>query len=205
MVSSGVAVHSNEDALQRKQKLLAAKAERLAKMSGAGRRALERQVTQPLGDTRKKVNVGAVAVAGQDAGLGGILPQEIRSLIAEAHKLRNWAEKGRDIKVALKAVDTGLKALQLLGRATGQIRDQRSANVTVNVVPSREEGLQTAAELLLDLANADELILVIGRLQQRTAELEALKDRSTALPLATWEAPAPQLPAGTMIDGKGEE
>jgi len=199
---------NNEEALQRRERLLAARADCLAQMSEGGRRAFEQQVTVSLEEQPNKRPPAALAnrAAGHELGHDAILTEEITNLIAEAHKLRGWAKQGRDIKIALKAIDTALKALELYGRATGQIRDQRSATVTVNVVASREEGLQTAAELLLDLANANELALVIGRLQQRLAELEALSDRSkTTVQPATGEAPLPQLPAAPIIEGTEEE
>lgn len=194
--------HNNEEALQRKEQLLAARADLLRQMSPAGQRALEEQ--SKLHVLQKPTPARSAAEA-HGTCHDGLLTDEIRNLIAEAHKLRSWAEERRDIKTALKGLDSALRALELYGRATGQIRDQRSPNVTVNVVATREEGLETAAELLLDLATPNELKLVIAQLQQRLSEIETLKDLSSALPPAQDEAMPPQLPAALIIDGKEED
>jgi len=126
--------------------------------------------------------------------------------MAEAHRLRKKAELKQDIKTALKGLDTALKAVQLYGVVTGEIRDPRAANVTVNLVATREEGIQTAAELLLELASAAELVLLIGQLQQRLAELEPLRDvPKTALPTAAGEVLQPQLLTAPPPERKEEE
>jgi len=196
----------NKEALQRRERLLAARADCLAQMSEAGRRAFEQQVTLPLRQQGEKRAPAVLAkcAEGHEVGHGALLTHEIRNLISEAHRLRGRAEQGRDIRTAMKGLDTAIKALELYGRATGQMRDQRSANVTVNVLASREEGVQTAAELLLDLANADELVLLIGQLQQRLVDMAASRGLSkTALPPAP--GALPQLPASPMLEGKEEE
>jgi hypothetical protein len=198
----------NKEALQRKERLLAARADCLAQMSEAGRRAFEQQVTLPLRQQREKRAPAVLAecAEGHGVGHGALLTHEIRNLIAEAHRLRVRAEQGRDIRTAMKGLDTALKALQLYGRATGEIRDQRSANVTVNVVATREEGIQTAGELLLDLASAAELVLLIGQLQQRLAELEPLRDvPKTAWPAAAGDAVQPRLLAAPAPERKEEQ
>ena len=151
----------NKD-VARRQQLLAARADYLARMTDRARRTFERRAALPAPTQKDSV----------DPETEGILVQEVRNLIAEAHRLRAKAEYGRDIRAALRGVDTALKALELYARATGQIRDQRGGNVTVNVVATREEGIQTAAELLMDLASAAELTLLIRQLQDRLAELE---------------------------------
>jgi len=198
----------NKEALQRRERLLAVRADCLAQMSEAGRRAFERQVTLPLRQQGEKRAPAVLAkcAEGHEVGHGALLTHEIRNLIAEAHRLRGRAEQGRDIRTAMKGLDTALKALELYGRATGEIRDQRAANVTVNVVATREEGIQTAAELLLELASAAELVLLIGQLQQRLAELEPLRDVPTAaLPTAPGEAVQPQLLAAPTTEKKEEK
>lgn len=177
MVLMAVTAAINKEALERKERLLAAKADCLAQLSEAGRRAFEQRATM-ASDLRDKRFPHALGRSSQISEVSDskLLPQELRSLIAEAHRLRGMAERRRDIKTALKGLDTSLKALALYGRATGTIHDQRAANVTVNVVATREEGIQTAAELLLELASPAELVLLISQLQQRLAELEPLQD-----------------------------
>jgi len=133
-----------------------------------------------------------------------MVAQEVKTLIAEAHRLRGIAERRRDVSTAMKGLNTALKALELYGRATGEIRDQRSASVTVNVVATRDEGIQTAAELLLELANAAELVVLISQLQERLAELE----RSQELPKAGSKYAEPQRPlllAAPAAQGKEEK
>lgn len=165
---------NNKEALQRRERLLVARTRCLEQMSQAGRRAFEQQVDLPIRPQCRKDGAPSVAeyIEGHEMAPGSVVAPEIRNLIAEAHRLRKKAESKQDIKTALKGLDTALKAIQLYGVVTGEIRDQRSANVTVNVVATREEGVQTAADLLLDLASAGELVLLIGQLQKRLAELE---------------------------------
>jgi hypothetical protein len=175
-------------------------------MSEAGRRAFERLVMLPQQREKRATAVLAKFAEGHEVGHGALLAHEIRNLIAEAHRLRGRAEQGRDIRTAMKGLDTALKALELYGRATGEIRNQNAGSVTVNVVATREEGIQTAAELLLELASAAELVLLIGQLQQRLAELEPLREvPKTALPTAAGEAVQPRLLAAMPPERKEQE
>jgi hypothetical protein len=196
---------TTEELRQRRQRLLTARAECLAKMSAEARRAFEQRVDRPLRQQPEKCAPAAPAnCAEAEVGRGALLTHEIKNLIAEAHRLRGRAEQGRDIRTAMKGLDTALKALELFGRVTGEIRNQNAASVTVNVVATREEGIQTAADLLLELASAAELVLLIGQLQQRLVELEHLPEFKTALPKAA-EPTQPQLPAATPPERKEAE
>jgi hypothetical protein len=166
----------NKEVQTRRQRLLAARAECLAQMTDDGRRAFEQH---------RKQAAAELAKAGQrDCEVAGdsLLAREIKNLIAEAHRLREMAEHKRDIRTALKGLDSALRAVELYGRATGEIKDGRAASVTVNLVTTRDEGIQTAAELLLELANAAEIVRLLERLQQRLNELEPSPDiRKTCL------------------------
>jgi len=198
---------TSKETQQRRERLLAARAECLAQMSDHARRAFEQRVGLPIRPQYQKDGTPAVAECTERHQMApGSVAPEIRNLIAEAHRLRKKAELKRDIKTALKGLDTAMRAVQLYGVVTGEVRDPRAANVTVNLVATREEGIQTAAELLLELASASELVLLIGQLQQRLAELESLRDvPKTALPPAAGEAVQPQLLAVPPPEGMEEE
>lgn len=166
---------NNEDAKARRQRLLAARAECLAKMTDDGRRAFEQ---------RQRDGVEALAKAGQRDGepaSNSPLAQETKSLVLEAHRLRQKAKSKGDVRTALRGLDTALRALGLYGRATGEITNtRRVSQPQVDVVATREEGVRTAAELLLALATAKEISDVIPRLERRRMELN-----SVPLPTAT--------------------
>jgi hypothetical protein len=196
---------TNEEAQQRRQQLLAARAECLAQMSDDARRAFEQRVGLPMRPQCQKDGTPAMAECTERRQMApGSVAPEIRNLIAEAHRLRKKAELKQDIKTALKGLDTAMRAVQLYGVVTGEIRDQRSANVTVNVVATRDEGIQTAAELLLELASAAELVVLISQLQERLAELERLQE----LPKSGSKYAEPQRPlllAAPAAQGKEEK
>jgi len=186
---------TDKDVEQKRERLLAARDECLAQLSDRARRALKQGAA--LSKRPQLQKDGTLAARertdGHEMAPSSVAP-EIRNLIAEARRLRGKAEQGRDIRTAMKGLDTALKALELYGRVTGEIRDHRSATVTVNVMATREEGIQTAAELLLELARPAELVLLIGQLQKRLAELESLRDvAKVALPTAAVEVIEPQL------------
>ena len=208
MAVTAVTAAINKEALERRERLMAAKADCVAQLSEAGRRAFERRATMPfdLRDNRSPTAPGGISQI-SEVGDGKLLPQEIRSFIAEAHRLRGIAERKKDIKTAIKGLDTALRALVLYGRTTGAINDRRAANVTVNVVATREEGIQTAAELLLELASPAELVLLISQLQQRLAELEPLRDGASITFSSAAESSQPHLleaPASTSTEQEKE-
>src|SRR5947209_7073575 len=74
----------------------------------------------------------AKAIEDRETACGDGLATEIRNLIGEAHRLRGKAEQKRDIRTALRGLDVALKAVELYGRATGEIAG-RGPSVTVNV------------------------------------------------------------------------
>ena len=164
------------DVQQRRERLLAARADCLAQMTEEGRRAFFEQGAGLTPEPKRQQQAAEILVMcaeDDDRAQGSFLAQEIRNLVAEVHRLRKKAEQKRDIRTALRAVDTAVRVIQLYGRATGAIGDgRRAAKVTVNVVSTRDEGIQTAAALLLELATANEILQLIERLQQRVLELE---------------------------------
>ncbi len=156
-----------EQAQTRRKQLLAARTECLAKMSPCGRRAYEKRQRQRGVESAADCRIG--------------LAQEIKELVAEAHRLRQNAETKNDVRAALRGLDTALRALLLYGKATGEIATtRRTASPSALVVPSRDKGIQTATELLLALCTPDELSGAIARLEQRRLELA-----SAPLPLTS--------------------
>lgn len=136
-------------------------------MTEDGRRAFEQ---------RQRQGAERLAKADQQdcetASNNSPLAEEIKKLVVEAHRLRENAESKHDDRAALRGLDTALRALGLYGRATGEITNtRRTAKPRVEVVATRDEGIQTAAELLLALATAEEISELIARLQRRQQEL----------------------------------
>ncbi len=156
----------DEGQRQMREKLLADQARCVAAMTEHGRRCFE------------EYQQHAAKPAGNGSASASMVAGEISALITQAHRLRESAESQRDIRAALKAVDTALKAVQLYGRVTGQMTDRR-ANTAVHSVITREEGIQTAAEVLLDLANATELRQLLPLLQERLRELSESSPKAT--------------------------
>jgi hypothetical protein len=76
---------------------------------------------------------------------GSQLAEKIDGLVNEAQRLRQNAESNRDDRAAFRGLDTERRALQLYGKATGEISTARRATKTrADVVPTREEGVETA-------------------------------------------------------------
>ncbi len=165
---------ATNDMHARREALLAKRAQLLNKMGDRARQAFEQRAKMGFRQEGQK-SAHSAAADGTDTQLdqGASLSDEIRRLISEAHRLRRKAEEERELKTAMRGLDTILKALTLLARVTGEIREQ-TPGLTINVVTTREEGLQTAADLLLDVASAGELAAIVERLQQRLIELPAL-------------------------------
>jgi hypothetical protein len=103
----------------------------------------------------------------------------VQGLIAELEEVKAQARQRRDNGPEVrKTVETILKGVQVLADLSGA----RAPRVTVNIdVPSREEGIQTAAELLLELASRAEVLQLIEQLQQRLLELPPVIDASEPL------------------------
>jgi len=200
----GIMAASNRN--ERREKLLVDRADCLARMTDSARRAFEQRanVFREEHDKHAPGVAPTKCAEGPEPGQGALLAQEIRNLIGEVHRLRRIAERRLDIRTAIKGLDTALKALQLYGRATGEIREQGVASVIVNAVATRDEGVQIAADVLLDLATAAELVPVITQLQQRLAELSPLQgEPKSALPVTVEPLQPLLLPAPT--DEKTEE
>ncbi len=151
----------DRDTLRRR--LRAEHAKCLAKMSDHGRHAFEQRQQRP----------GERLGNGDDPkGEESILAKDIRNLVVEAQRLRQTAENNRD---AFRGLDTELRALQLYGKATGEISNaHRTTRTRVDVIPTREEGVETATDLLLAVATADEIPTIMQRLEARLVELNSV-------------------------------
>jgi hypothetical protein len=74
---------------------------------------------------------------------------EVRALIDEANCLRATAVRKRDIRTALKGIDTALKALEMFAKLSGQLQGPQHNHLHVHAeVPSREEAIEAARECL---------------------------------------------------------
>jgi hypothetical protein len=56
--------------------------------------------------------------------LGAVL----QGLVDDVHRLKRQAERKRDIRAALKAIDTGLKAIELSARLAGRLAEPTQRN-----------------------------------------------------------------------------
>ena len=145
----------------------------LAIISGRSVRKIAQQFP-PLTYTqihRHKKHISALMQAAQTEH-GNRLAQEVRGLIEEAHRLRQLAEKKNDIRAAIRCLDTALRAVELYGRASGELNDRRGGDVTVNIaMPSPAEAVAEAAELLMLFAGEADLMRVSEQLRARAEEL----------------------------------
>src|SRR5450759_2462175 len=80
---------------------------------------------------------------------GTDLQAEVRALIDEANSLRATAVRERDIRTALKGIDTALKALEMFAKLSGQLQGPQHNHLHVHAeVPSREEAIEAARDCL---------------------------------------------------------
>jgi hypothetical protein len=80
---------------------------------------------------------------------GTDLQAEVRALIDEANQLRATAVRERDVRTALKGIDTALKALEMFARLSGQLQGPQHNHLHLHAeVPSREEAIEAARECL---------------------------------------------------------
>jgi hypothetical protein len=80
---------------------------------------------------------------------GSDLQAEVRALIDEANCLRATAVRKRDIRTALKGIDTALKALEMFAKLSGQLQGPQHSHLHLHAeVPSREEAIEVARECL---------------------------------------------------------
>jgi hypothetical protein len=80
---------------------------------------------------------------------GSDLQAEVRALIDEANSLRATAVRKRDIRTALKGIDTALKALEMFAKLSGQLQGPQHNHLHLHAeVPSREEAIEVARECL---------------------------------------------------------
>jgi len=78
---------------------------------------------------------------------GNDLQAEVRALIDEANQLRATAVRERDVRTALKGIDTALKALEMFAKLSGQLQDAQHNHLHVHAeLPSREEAIEAARE-----------------------------------------------------------
>ena len=164
-------MNNKEEPQKRREELLAARAEVLAKMTADGRRAFE---------PRQAANAdGPAAVEQQDgqSANGGNLAREIESLIAEVRRFRQDAQRKGDFRLALRGMDTALRALSLWGRATGEITNARrpSKSRAQATIVTRDEAVRTSAEVLLTFATSEQIADVVSRLEQRRLELQSAR------------------------------
>ncbi len=149
-----------------REKLLAERDACLAKMSPELRRAFRQRrqsgvelLDEPESSNNQQVSDSQVA-------------RQVQNLLTLVQHLRQVAQSKSDIRVALRAVDTMIRALQLWAKVTGELTiSRRGSKPTVDSVASREEGIQTATDLLLALATAEEVSAIIPQLERRRLEL----------------------------------
>jgi hypothetical protein len=80
---------------------------------------------------------------------GTDLQAEVRALIDEANQLRATAVRERDVRTALKGIDTALKALEMFAKLSGQLQRPQHNHLHLHAeVPSREEAIEAAKECL---------------------------------------------------------
>ena len=73
---------------------------------------------------------------------GNDLQVEVRALIEEGNSLRATAGRRRDIRTALKGIDTALKALEMFAKLTGQLHRSEAHARTRPENPSRSDGAE---------------------------------------------------------------
>jgi len=159
---------NGKDVQSRRQSLVAKRDECFAKMTPAGRRAYDQPQQLRVESTANK------GVRDSDLETDNSLLTEINNLISDADRLRQGAEHDRDVGGALRALDTHLKALLLRGKATGELATARRPPRTSVHVPSREEGVEIAGELLLTLATEGETSELLAKLENRRLELNTI-------------------------------
>ena len=80
---------------------------------------------------------------------GSDLRAEVRALIDEANSLRATAVRRRDIRTALKGIDSALKAVELYAKLSGQLQGPQHNHLHFHAeVPTREEAIEAARECL---------------------------------------------------------
>jgi hypothetical protein len=80
---------------------------------------------------------------------GSDLQAEVRALIDEANCLRATAVRKRDIRTALKGIDTALKALEMFAKVSGQPQGPQHNHLHLHAeVLSRKEAIEAARECL---------------------------------------------------------
>ena len=103
------------------------------------------------------------------------MASEIESLIAEVRRLRQNAQSKGDVRLALRGVDTALRALGLYGRATGEITNARHpARARVQAIVTHDEAVRTSVEVLLAFATPEQIAEVVSRLEDRRLELQSV-------------------------------
>ena len=87
------------------------------------------------------------AQAAADVVAGETLLAKVAGLEVEAHRLKDQAEEGGDIRTALVAVRELCRIVELQGRLLGELREQQVVNVLIN-----PEWIAIRAELVAALA-----------------------------------------------------
>lgn len=80
----------------------------------------------------------AQAQAAQEVSQADDLLTQVRGLQAEAHRIKDKAEKAGDLKTALASIAQLVKIIELLAKLRGQLAQENSTTVTVNVEPKWE-------------------------------------------------------------------
>jgi hypothetical protein len=110
---------------------------------------------------------GAKAIAQADDLLA-----QLKALNEKARELAAKAESAGDYRTALMAIRELTRLLELTAKLTGELDERASLTVNVNLSPA--EGIAEATELLLLLLDRTGMQRVIGRFQERLAELEPI-------------------------------
>ncbi len=79
---------------------------------------------------------------------GTDLQLEVRELIDEANQLRAAAVRERDVRTALKGIDTALKALEMFAKLSGQLQGPQHSHLHLHAEVPREEAIEAARECL---------------------------------------------------------
>lgn len=103
--------------------------------------SLRRHAENHLPRAMVKAQAVAEVVAGET------LLAKVAGLEVEAHRLKDQAEEGGDIRTALVAVRELCRIVELQGRLLGELREQQVVNVLVN-----PEWIAIRAELVAALA-----------------------------------------------------
>ena len=67
----------------------------------------------------------------------------VEDLIREVHRLKRKAERARDIRAAIKGLDTALKGIEVLAKLTGEL-DTRAQHNSLHVHLDAERALAIA-------------------------------------------------------------